>query len=288
MKRKTGTWILWCISVAIALGIAVFQRTTGPTWTVRGAMEIDGSTVTYRFLRSSTAHEPLPVSVGTDQSGWNIVVEYRRHPSNEPWRQIVMLPVTSGYGAELPGQPPAGKLAYRVVVETTAGSTPLFEDPVIARFKGKVPLSWLLLHILFMLAGIIFCIRTGLESLRESPRLSRLVGLTLAVIALGGLLFGPMVQKFAFGDYWTGFPMGTDLTDNKTLLAIIFWLAAFFLKRRSRWWVFAAALLTITVYLIPHSLAGSELDYSTGGMKNKFSRSPVSIFVSPSPETGDG
>jgi len=64
---------------------------------------------------------------------------------------------------------------------------------------------------------------------------------------------------------WSGFPLGHDLTDNKTLVAMIGWLIALFMMRRgkpARGWVLAASILLLVVFLIPHSLLGSELDYS--------------------------
>lgn len=48
----------------------------------------------------------------------------------------------------------------------------------------------------------------------------------------------------AFGPWWTGFPFGTDLTDNK-------------------WLVGLAVLFMIAVFTIPHSVNGSEYDYAT-------------------------
>jgi hypothetical protein len=48
------------------------------------------------------------------------------------------------------------------------------------------------------------------------------------------------------------------------LFAVAFWLAAFFLRKKSRWWTLAATGLMIAVYLIPHSILGSELNYETG------------------------
>ncbi len=69
--------------------------------------------------------------------------------------------------------------------------------------------------------------------------------------AIGGLILGPLVQKYAFGAYWTGFPLGGDLTDSKTLFAVLVWLAAFFLRNKSRWWTVAATVLMVAVYLIP-------------------------------------
>jgi hypothetical protein len=79
------------------------------------------------------------------------------------------------------------------------------------------------------------------------------------------------VQKFAFDAYWTGFPWGYDLTDNKTLLMWLAWAVACGALGRPgrrdvpgwgrRGTVFVAAVVMTVVYLIPHSLRGSQLDY---------------------------
>src|SRR5690606_1176779 len=103
--------------------------------------------------------------------------------------------------------------------------------------------------------------------LRTQPEMRSLVIWTTLLMALGGMLFGPIVQKYAFGAFWTGFPFGTDLTDNKTLIAFIAWLVALaaVLKKDAsshrRWFVLAASIVTLAIYLIPHSMMGSELDY---------------------------
>lgn len=78
------------------------------------------------------------------------------------------------------------------------------------------------------------------------------------------------MQKATFGAYWTGFPWGFDLTDNKTLLMWLAWVLAALVagprpRPREEWnraAVLAAALAMAVVYLIPHSLRGSQLDYS--------------------------
>ncbi len=75
------------------------------------------------------------------------------------------------------------------------------------------------------------------------------------------------MQKFAFGEFWTGIPWGWDLTDNKTLFAFVGWLLALWKARqlgvKGRWWVVAAAIVLIMIYSIPHSVMGSELDYES-------------------------
>jgi len=73
------------------------------------------------------------------------------------------------------------------------------------------------------------------------------------------------VQKFAFGAFWTGWPLGTDLTDTKTAVALLFWLIAMWrLRRRSggRVRTIIASVVTLIIFLIPHSLLGSEIDYT--------------------------
>jgi hypothetical protein len=110
--------------------------------------------------------------------------------------------------------------------------------------------------------------RTGLEVFADQPQLKRLTGWSLAFLAVGGLVFGPIMQKFAFDAYWTGWPFGSDLTDNKTAVAVLAWLVAAFALRRSRKpkvWVVGAAVVVLAVFLIPHSLLGSELKVTATG-----------------------
>jgi hypothetical protein len=79
------------------------------------------------------------------------------------------------------------------------------------------------------------------------------------------MILGPITQLYAFGALWTGVPFGWDLTDNKTLITLIGWIIAAVAIRKSakpqRLVAFAAVLMLI-VYLIPHSVLGSELDYN--------------------------
>ena len=73
------------------------------------------------------------------------------------------------------------------------------------------------------------------------------------------------VQNFAFGEYWTGIPFGTDLTDNKTLIAFVSWLIALLALLKTKQptpWIVAAAIVTLVIFLIPHSVFGSELKYA--------------------------
>ncbi len=83
---------------------------------------------------------------------------------------------------------------------------------------------------------------------------------------MGGMILGPLVQYYAFGDLWTGIPFGWDLTDNKTLIAsnILDISCCNEQEKRAAFYTALAAVILLLVYSIPHSMFGSELNYSSG------------------------
>ncbi len=266
MKKKASS-LLWLLALILTVLLAVYQRLSGPTRPVRGKQEIGGIEIRYKLYRSWTSHRSLPVRVTASGSGLEFFLHFRRFPfsADENWMSVAMEKKNGAFQADVPGQPAAGKVAYKIEARGLEGNAWLNHgDPVVARFKGAVPTWLLLLHVHFMFAGLLLAFRTGLEALRRDGRWQKFIPWTLGVTAVGGLVMGPLVQKYAFGAYWTGFPLGGDLTDSKTLFVILFWLAAYFLRKKSRWWTIGATVLMVVVYLIPHSVLGSELNYKTG------------------------
>jgi hypothetical protein len=257
----------WLLALLLTIVMALYQRMSGPTYPVKATENLAGTKISYKFYRSWIQGEALPVRVTLGNDNHTARLHHRRFPllANENWTIVTMKNNAGTFQGSIPGQPAAGKVVYKVEVMTPSG--PLWLNngkPVVARFRDKVPAWLLILHIIFMFAGLLLAFRTGMGALRRDGRWQKLVPWTLAVTVFGGLILGPLVQKYAFGAYWTGFPLGGDLTDSKTLFAVLAWLAAFFLRKKSRWWIVAATLLMIAVYLIPHSVIGSELNYETG------------------------
>jgi hypothetical protein len=168
--------------------------------------------------------------------------------------------------ARLPQQPPAGKLLYYVYLGQEQNRVSLTgEEPVILRYKGPVPAYVLIPHVLFMFIAMLVSNRVALEALDRTGNAKRYIKWFILLFFVGGFIFGPVVQKFAFGEFWTGFPFGYDLTDNKTLIGMLGWLFAWYKNRKThvnRASIFFAAVLLLAVYLIPHSVFGSELDYT--------------------------
>ena len=284
MKKKISV-LLWVLAFFLTIAVIFYQRMTGPTHPIKGSEYIDGNAVSYKLLRSYTSFELLPVEVKAANNGITGFVKYKRYKSNDAWTEIKMIREGEILTTGLPGQPSAGKIEYLISLNYGEDKVILNKGmTIVARFKDSVPSVFLITHIFFMIFSFLFAIRTGLEALRKKGNYVWMVNWTLGIVFVGGMILGPVVQKYAFGDFWTGIPFGTDLTDNKTLFAFVFWIVAFFLKRKSKWWVFAATIMMIIVYLIPHSTLGSELDYSTGKMKNKYSN----VLIIPKQELKTG
>lgn len=270
MKKKRISGFLWILAFILMLALAVYQRLTGPTYPLAGKEWIKGKEIKYKLLRSYTEFQPLPVQIraSNEIKSW---LNFKRYKTSDEWTEMEMKRQGDFLVGEIPGQPAAGKIEFSIRVQVDSENVLLNKGrSIVVRFKGEVPTWILIIHIIFMFLGIFFALISGIEALRKDGNHTRLVAWTLGFTFIGGLVLGPIVQKYAFGSWWTGFPFGNDLTDNKTLFVFVFWLAALFMAKKNRWWVVASAVLMILVYLIPHSVIGSELDYQSGKIKHKY------------------
>lgn len=258
-------FLFWFLAVVITLGSAVYQRKTGPTHDLRGKVVVEGTEIKYRLPRSAETVRDAEVAVPAPAplQGY---LDYKRYKTEDAWTRVALTREGGDLVGLLPKQPAAGKLAYKVFLTGGYVATPVTgDDPVIFRFKDPVP-AWIIYpHVLVMFAGMLLSTAAGLAAIDKKRNPRRFVLWTVALLFAGGFILGPLVQKFAFGVAWSGIPFGTDLTDNKTLIAFLFWIAALIAGRKgkpARPFVLAASLVTLLIFLIPHSLRGSELDYS--------------------------
>ncbi|MCL7956833.1 MAG: hypothetical protein M8860_08545 [marine benthic group bacterium] len=279
--RRLGTF-LWILSFLLMLGAGVYQRLTGPTHPMRVAVEVGDEERTMRLVRAAWTDEKariaIPAIAGVDGG----VLSWRRYPTDDAWTELALAREGEEWVARLPIQPAAGKLEYWVdlAVDGRMQRLPAAEDgQAVLRYRDPVPLGVLIPHIAFMFFGVLIAWRAGLGAIAQPVGLGRLAWWAFGLFTIGGMILGPIVQKYAFGEYWTGIPFGWDLTDNKTLVMWLAWLiAAMALSKMrpvtgvdaaepqrsspaARGLVLLAAIVTVGVYLIPHSVQGSELDY---------------------------
>ena len=275
---------LWVIAFVAMFAAASYQRRTGPTYEFKGSLDVAGATYAYELPRSEETVRDTRVALPLPGSGAAGQILVRRYPTEDPFTPVEMREEAVSGGAELagylPAQPSAGKLEYYLEVTTAEGVKRVPEvgamkdggSTVVMRYKDPVPLPLLLSHVLFMFFSMMIGVRAALAAVSGEAKTRRLAWVTLGGLFIGGMILGPFVQKYAFGAFWTGFPFGYDLTDNKTLIMWLAWVAAcgvMLLGKRdavvpgkaARAAIALAAVVTVGVYLIPHSLRGSQLDY---------------------------
>ena len=261
MKR----FLFWFLTVVITLGSAYYQRTTGPTYPVRGTVDVDGAEIRYRLQRSAETVADAEVAVPAPPQAIEGYLTYKRFKTADAWTQVLLTRDGERLVGKLPKQPAAGKLEYQVVLVSRLKEYPLTNEPIVIRFKDPVPVFLLIPHILIMFLGMLFSTRAGFAALDKQANPRTFVLWAFWLQLAGGFILGPLIQKFAFGVLWSGFPFGLDMTDNKTLISFLFWVAAVIAGRKgrpARGWVLAAAVVNLAIYFVPHSVLGSELDYS--------------------------
>jgi len=258
--------ILWVIAVVITIASAVYQRVTGPTHPLSGNASMGEMSVDYKLERSHGGDDDHRVAIKTPDQSVEGTLSYKRFKTDDDWTDIPMNREEEYLVGHLPHQPPAGKLQYRVKLFEGSHEVTLPEvGSTVIRFKGAVPPWFLIPHIVFMFLAMLVSTRTGLQAVVTGKNLKEYTVWSIALLLFGGLIFGPIVQEFAFGELWTGVPFGIDLTDNKTLIAFAGWLVAtvaVFKKRSPRAFVLGASILMLAIFLVPHSVLGSELDYA--------------------------
>jgi hypothetical protein len=270
MKRsRAATVALWIAAFVVTVLLAVFQRMTGPSHPLRGtAVLSNGETISYKLPRSNEGRDTLRIAILEPSAETQATLEWRRFPTDEPFRGRPMTADANGeLETRIPPQPAAGKVEYRILLDVAGETTSIpASETVVARYRGEVPASVLIPHILIMFSSMLISTRALFEVLRPgAPRARTLVLVSMALLVVGGLVLGPIVQRFAFGAYWTGWPLGHDLTDNKTLIAFLAWLPATVLawrRARTRMAVALGWVVMMGVFLIPHSARGSQLDWS--------------------------
>jgi len=265
-SSRGKTVLFWIIAVLITLASAAYQRMTGPTYPAKGKAVLGKTVIHYKLPRSHGGAGDMPVELTVPDTSISGILRYRRYPTNEPWTSQPLVRQGNKLIGAIPHQPPAGKVEYFVILKQGEQSVTLPSDRgVVMRFKGAVPAAVLAVHITLMFLAMLFSTRAGLAALFEEKKLPALALWTFILLTFGGMIMGPIVQKYAFGAFWTGVPFGWDLTDNKTLIAWLVWLVALVRVRRGkqgRGLALGAAIITLAVFLIPHSVLGSELKYT--------------------------
>lgn len=261
------TFLFIVLAAAITFGAIVYQRATGPTYPKKVELSIEDQSYRFELIRSHGGDSASRLEFALPDPMVSGKITFRKFPTSDDWTTTEMIREGDKLVGFLPQQPPAGKLEYKVEFSKAGTLYPLHEtNATVIRFKGAVPGAILAPHVILMFIAMFLSNLTGVMAAFNHGNFRKLAVWTLVALGLGGMVMGPWVQWYAFGEAWAGIPFAWDLTDNKTLLAFVFWIIAVLMNRKKArpGYIIIAALIMILVYSIPHSMYGSQLDPETG------------------------
>lgn len=265
MSKKKNI-ILWTVSAIIMLLVVFYQRISGPTYPIKDKINISGVDIKYTLPRSHAGETDEIIKIYAPIKDIKGLITYKRFKSFDTAKTEIMQRIGDTLFAKLPHQPKAGKIEYDIsLVSADSHLHKLYKEPVVIRFRGDVPAYILIPHIICMFAAFLLAARALLEAYYKGKNTYNLTKWATIVMFIGGLILGPLVQYFAFDAFWTGWPFGHDLTDNKTIVSFIVWLVALIFLKKNREnfkWVIIAFFIMLAVYAIPHSVLGSEIDHT--------------------------
>lgn len=266
--------LIWVLAIFLALAAMIYQRSTGPTYEYKGKLEHNGEKVKYELIRTHETTAGASIQLPKiENADYAATLNYKRYQTSDSFTALAFAENADGnFTAQLPVQPAAGKVEYYITGTLNGKDFQIpekGEDNIVLRYKDPVSDYILIPHVSMMIIVIVFGIRAGLSALLDPKSMRKWAIVAFSAMTLGGMILGPLVQKSAFGEYWTGFPYGGDFTDNKMLIMWLAWAFALAIigfkakknEKISRATVLMAALVMTVVYLIPHSMGGSTLDY---------------------------
>ena len=261
MNKKLQTLLIWFFAFIFTACLVIYQRITGPTYPISGKIVINGETIKYKLLRTSDDPGDQKLMIRVADTSIKGEFTFRRFKSHDNWSVQAMVREGEYLVAFVPHQPPAGKVMYYIALNNEQ----LSPEPTILRYKGAVPLVIIIPHVIFIFFAMFLGVITALEAIFRRKNVYLFTWLTVIFFLVSGIILGPMIQKYAFGAFWTGWPFGQDLTDNKTLVSMIIWIITLFVLRKNREnrvWPIIAFTVMLIVFLIPHSVLGSEIDFT--------------------------
>ncbi|MGQ9846238.1 MAG: hypothetical protein ACUVQP_01870 [Bacteroidales bacterium] len=201
---------IWILAAIITVAAAVFQRITGPTYPLKGTKVIAGQKIKYKLNRSAEIAKNVIITAPVIND-YQAFLVFKKYKTNDSLTYQPMKFENQQWVGHLPPLPAAGKYIYNVYyqhIKNTNQWLTLSNKDVVIRFKGKVPTWILILHVIFMFSAMLFSNFTGILTISKNIHSDFWAKITLVFLIIGGFIFGPIVQKYAFGAFWTGFPFG--------------------------------------------------------------------------------
>ncbi len=273
-KRIAGVIVLiltfLTFSGFIAMMIAPKEKTA----------EVNGLKITSIPDYDGRAGEPHFVLANISSKNSDSLVVLLHYYRDNTFKTLKMsrLPGTNYFGVQVPADELGKRTYYYIeamdddgnVVRLPASADQTFDseyDYFKIRYEGKATFILLLLHIVLMIGAFFLLIHALYYALNylftreRGDAIIRTVNLGIITFFITGFPIGWIIEKQVLGNYWEGIPFGWDITDSKTLIILIIWLILIIFRAKDKVslnsyakWVIVNTIITIALFLLPHSL----------------------------------
>jgi hypothetical protein len=223
---------------------------------------------------------PIQADITAGPAGSEIKAFIFYRSKGRPFQVAEMRLLEPGrYFGAIPPQVRGDKLEYYIEARTSSEivvRVPAKQkaEGFVVSIEGKANRYLLGAHIAVIFVALFFYIFAGflsyqaLQHRRSLLYIPRVAFLGTAAFFIASIPLGMAVAYQTYGKPWTGFPVGDDLTDNKSLAILIYWAVCAVLYRGSLWrkdpshdflpmvtlpYVhLAGAAITVVLFILPH------------------------------------
>jgi len=262
-------FVKFLLSLLITIFILLFQRITGPTYPRKFIINDNQVKLKTILIRSANNNKKAQIVINGTINNISAKLFYKKYKFEKNYNSVNFSKINNKLIAYLEPLPAGGKYEYYILVNNHNSGITYKSPKTIIRFKNPVPTSFILLHIIFIFSGFFMSSLTFIESITKKNSINSIlkkVKYSIILFFIGGLIFGPIIQKYAFNVWWSGFPFNIDLTDNKMLILQIFWTYFYYKAKKTNnlKYIIYGFILIVLVFLVPHSILGSEYDFKEG------------------------
>lgn len=209
-----------------------------------------------------------------------LVIRWMKPPSTEIQGRTMFEIRPGVYEGCLPPMEKGAKITYWIAarnVEQATARVPADDGKFgVLKYKGEASTIVIVAHVVFMFAAFFFMAMSALAAVdilrgrEDKTNAVRAARWALATSFVGGWPLGFMLNYQTFGQLWEGFPFGYDITDNKTQVIFVLWLAVMLLswgsfvgggeekdrlgRRAFATAIVACFLVSLALFVVPHSI----------------------------------
>jgi hypothetical protein len=260
--------ILWLGAIIITFLSGYMRNVTGQDYPVSGTIGVKGKMITFKFDKIYLGNDGYNVLIRSDIKNVKVFLLWKdvsanaltgRPPKNQAvptWQRDLM--ADSGFliRGKLPQRNPGNKVAYRVELNYGGKQYFLPEDkPVTIKFLGYVNSSVMNIFYFVLFGGLLFAVRTGLETFNDKPRLGLYSIFTLIFFFLYTICLVPLKRSYELNAINHFVPPVSSLITYQSIFLFILWiigLVLIFNIKVNRIIPLVISSLTLIIYIFIH------------------------------------